>query len=97
MNYNIITIGDLVFKLGTIYRDILNKNIFLEIVNPYFNKYEECKDFSYDVLNSLFNSVNLNNFCMFDSTLERLYKENKLKANNHLEYLQYINLIFKKN
>jgi ubiquitin C-terminal hydrolase len=121
----IFKLGDITFKLGSIYRDILNRYIFLEINNPYNNKYEEIKEFSYEIVQSLFfpqyqvgtqiqsqnitssvpntnSNLNVSNlpiisdFCLFDSNLEKLYREEKLKINNHWEILQYVQLVFKK-
>ena len=96
IKFKIVKIGDITFKLGIIFKDIFNKFVFFEIHNPFNSKYSETKDFSYDVMASLFNIPNLHDFCVFDSTLERLYKEDKLKTNNHWEILQYVHLIFKK-
>lgn len=96
IKYKIIKIGDITFKIGVIYKDIFSKFLFLEIHNPFNSKYSEIKEFSYDVMASLFNISNLHNFCAFDSTLDKLNKEDKLKTNNHWEILQYVHLIFKK-
>ena len=96
IKYKIIKIGDIIFKLGVMFKDIFNKFVFFEIYNPFNSKYSETKDFSYDVISSLFNIPNINDFCVFDSTLERLNKEEKLKTNNHWEILQYVHLIFKR-
>ncbi len=96
INYHIIKIGDFTFKLGVIFKEIFSKFLFIEIHNPFNSKYYETKDFSYDVMTSLFSISNLNDFCIFDSILERLYKEDKLKTNNHWEILQYVHLILKK-
>lgn len=121
----IFKLGDLVFKLGSIYRDILNRNIFIEIHNPYNNKYEEIKEFSYEIIQSLLfpqfklgtlinnqnltnytannnqnfnasNSLQISEFCLFDSVLEKLYRDERLKINNHWEIIQYVQLVFKK-
>jgi len=78
------------------FKDIFYKFAFVEIHNPYNSRYTEMKDFSYDVMNFLFNISNLQEYCIFDETLERLHKEDKLKTNNHWEILQYVQLIFKK-
>lgn len=88
--------GDLTFKIGSMYKEIFSKFLFIEIHNPFNSKFNEIKDFSYDVMSSLFNIQNINQYCIFDSILERLYKEDKLKTNNHWEILQYVHLILKK-
>jgi hypothetical protein len=92
----IYRVGDLTIKLGTIYKETLSKSIFLEINNPYSNKFEDTKDFSIETLQSIFNIQNIQNYCVFDNTLEKLLKENKLKMNNHSEYLQYAHFILQK-
>lgn len=85
------------FKIGMIYRDIVMKQIFLEIHNPYSNKYDEIKDFSYGVIKNIFPNVNnLADMCLFDKTLESLYRKNLVNANNHHELIQYAYLVLKK-
>lgn len=102
LEYQKYKLGDLTIKIGSLFRDVLSKSIFFEIYNPYNNKYEEIKDFSYEVVQTLFdnnnssNNINIANFCLFDSTLEKLYKEDKLKPNSHWEFIQYVHFIFKK-
>jgi hypothetical protein len=96
VSYEEIKIGDLTFKVGEISKDVINKFHFIEIHNPYSSKYEETKDFSYDVMNSLFRTNTLNESCLFDSLLEKLNREEKLKTNSHWEHLQYVHAIFKK-
>jgi hypothetical protein len=96
ISYQVIKIGDLTFKIGSIYKDMLSKLIFLELHNPYNSKYEEIKDFSYDIIQSLYDFPNTQSSCIFDSTIEKLYKEEKIKANSHWEILQYVHFIFKK-
>lgn len=95
IEYNIIKLGDITFKIGLISKDNLTKFPFLELNNPYNSKYDEIKDFSYDIVQSLF-FQNMNNYCLFDQTLEKLYRNQKLKTNNHWEFLQYVYYIFKK-
>jgi hypothetical protein len=86
-----------IFKVGFVYKEILSKSIFLEVYNPYNNKYDQIKDFSYGVLQSVFPEIsNLQNCCIFDKVIENLYKMDKLKSNNHWEFIQYVHFIFRK-
>lgn len=74
---------------------MLNKSIFLEAIYPYSSNYNEAKEFMSDVINSIF-SEGLFEFCLFDSNMEKLYKEEKFKNVKNIELLQYVNLILKK-
>ncbi len=91
----IFKIGDIIFKIGSIFKDVLNKSIFLEAVYPYSNNYNDAKEFMGDIIMSIF-SYDLFEFCLFDSNLEKLNREEKLKNVKNMELLQYVNLILKK-
>ncbi len=96
INYQTYKIGDLTLKLGVVFKEIFSKFVFIELYNPFNSKFSEIKEFSFDVMNSLFNISNIHEYSLFDSNLERLNYEDKLRTNNHWDILQYGNLIFKR-
>lgn len=85
-------LGDLVLKLGSLKKDIYSKVIFLELVNPYLKKFEEIKDFSYEILTGIFDIKNPSEFCLYEQMDEKISKE---EINDYAGFYQY-SLLLKK-
>ncbi len=79
-------------KLGSLKKDIYSKVIFLELINPYLKKYEEIKDFSYEILSGIFDLKNPGEICLYEQIDQKISKE---EINEYAGYYQY-SLLLKK-
>ncbi len=86
--------GDILFKLGSLHKDVLSKSIFLEMYIPYLKKYEEIKDFSFDIIRNIFDIEHPNKYCVYENNEEKISDDSLI--NEHWDAYQYSLLLLKK-
>lgn len=75
-------------------KDIHSKNIFLEILVPYLKKYEDIKDFSYDIIRGVLEIDNPQELSLYEKNEEKISDDSQI--NNHWDAYQYSLLLLKK-
>jgi len=75
-------------------KDIHSKTIFLEITVPYLKKFEDLKDFSFDVIKEVLEIENPNELCLYEKNEEKISEDSQI--NDHWDAYQYSLLLLKK-
>ena len=75
-------------------KDIHTKTIFLEMINPYLKKYDEIKDFSFEIIRGIFEIENPNEISLYEKNEEKISDDSQI--NGHWAYYQYSLLLLKK-
>jgi len=64
------------------------------MVIPYLKKYEDIKDYSYDIIKGIFEIENANLLCLYEKIDERISEDSQI--NDHWDCYQYSLMLLKK-
>lgn len=110
IEYKRYKIGDIEIQFGMIQKDLLNKIYFYGITNYYVHRFEDAKDFIYEIMENFFPNIpkeTLLKSCRINEDIiekNKIYQEPKSESKKkdktyhyHLELIQYIYYILNQN
>ena len=109
IEYKRYKIGDIEIQFGMIQKDLLNKFYFYGITNYYVHRFEDAKDFCYEIMENFFPNIpkeTLLQSCRINEKIienNKIYQEPKSESKKdktyhyHLELIQYIYYILNEN